>query len=454
MSTPPAALRTRLAAWLERWRSILPLLLAEFVVWLGFGALLPILPIYFRTHGIDFVMLGVVVAAWPAARLVAEPIFGWIADRTVRKPFLVGSLLVNAALLPLPLVFQGAAAFVLIRAATGLATAAYDPAARGFLVDATPRERRGEAFGLYGAAQMAGLLLGPAIGGVGASVLGDQAFVFVFGAVSSAVAGLLLIALVHERPLPRAHAATGIPPEGVTEMSAAGPRTGPSPEPPEAGAPEAGASEAGAGSSGRAPGSLANRLLVAAIVLNAGANYASGTYEVAWSLYLTSLGAGVGLVGATFAAFGVPVLLLSPLAGRLVDRRGSLPFIVAGLLMAAGTGVAYTLIRDPTLAIPIILVEASGLAFSSPALYAVVAAGSPAGRSSTAQGIFGAAGTIGFIISSLAAGRLAEVDLRSPFWTFSVVVTVALVVGLAIGWRSIRALRPAGAAPGDVPEPD
>ena len=45
------------------------------------------------------------------------------------------------------------------RAGAGFGAAIYDPAARGFLTDATPPERRGEAFGLYGAAQMGGLLL-------------------------------------------------------------------------------------------------------------------------------------------------------------------------------------------------------------------------------------------------------------------------------------------------------
>jgi MFS family permease len=70
------------ASWIDRWSSIMPLLAAEFVVWLGFGSLLPVMPLYFRDHGVDLATLGVVIAAWPAARLVGEPVFGWIADRT------------------------------------------------------------------------------------------------------------------------------------------------------------------------------------------------------------------------------------------------------------------------------------------------------------------------------------------------------------------------------------
>ena len=51
----------------------------------------------------------------------------------------------------------------------------------------------------------------------------------------------------------------------------------------------------------------------------------------------------------------------------------------------------------------------------NPALFSIVAAGSPPGRSSTAQGLFGAAGTLGFVVASLIAGVLAEIDIRLPF---------------------------------------
>ena len=51
-------------------------------------------------------------------------------------------------------------------------------------------ERRGEAFGLYGAAQMGGLLLGPSIGAFGAAQFGGIAFVFVFSAIASVIAAV------------------------------------------------------------------------------------------------------------------------------------------------------------------------------------------------------------------------------------------------------------------------
>jgi MFS family permease len=423
----------RFRAWVDRWGAILPLLVAEFIVWLGFGGLLPVLPIYFAEQGLDLGTLGLVIAAWPAARLITEPVFGWLADRTARVPLMVIGLVATGVFGALPLVWTGPLAFLVLRAGAGLGAAIYDPAARGFLTDATPPDRRGEAFGLYGAAQMGGLLLGPTIGALGAERFGGIAFVFVFSAIAAIVAAVAIAMRVHEEgPAHKADASpwsdrTTMPPdspyvEGRAAAALAADR----------------ADAAGVVSSPRPPMRLLNRGLIAAIILNVGGYYGGGTYEVIWSLFLQGLGADLALIGLTFAMFGLPVLVLSPYAGRLVDRRGSFAFIVLGMVLPAVTGVLYTLMWDPALAVPLILVEATGFAFLNPALYSVVAANSPPGRSSTAQGLFGAAGTLGFIVASVTTGFLAERSIFLPFYTFSGVMLITLVLGVIVGGNRLQ----------------
>ena len=424
---------TAIANWRARWGGIAPLLLAEFIVWLGFGGLLPILPLYFVDQGVDLRTLGIVVAAWPAARLVGEPIFGWLADRTERIPLMMVGLVLAGIFTILPLVITGPVAFIALRAIVGLATAIYDPAARGYLTDATPPERRGEAFGLYGAAQMGGLLLGPAIGAIGADRLGGIGFVFVFAGVAAVVAAVPIARLRREGAR-RTRTRPALPLD-PTEFPPDSPST----------TSRAAAAVAADRAQVHAPGTptrLLNRGLMAALVINVGGNFAAGTYDVIWSLFLQSLGAGLGLIGLTFALFGLPILVLSPAAGRLVDRRGSFGFIVVGSILPALMGLLYTRLADPVLAIPLILIEATGFALLIPALYAVVAANSPAGRSSTAQGLFGAAGTVGFIVASLVSGVLAAEDILYPLYVFSAVLTATLVLGIAIGGRQLRVFHP------------
>ena len=429
----PRRVVARIVAWTRHWDAILPLLAAELIVWLGFGALLPIMPIYFTRNGVDLATLGVVVAAWPAARLVGEPIFGWVADRSRRVPLMVAGNVGAGIFLFLPLVFVGAAPFIALRALAGFATSIYDPAARGYITDATPVERRGEAFGMYGAAQMGGLLLGPAIGGLGSAFFGGVAFIFVFGAISSFVAAAAIAIRVRERPRASDGQRTGM--LDLTEfahepdhLAARANRAAPDP-----------GMDGSGGLTDDAPASLANRLLVAAILFTIGGNFAAGTYEVIWSLYLQGLGAGLELIGLTFALFGLPVLVLSTWFGRRVDEGGTVPYIVLGTVLPVIAALLYTVIRDPLLAIPLILVEATGFAMLNPALFSIVAAGSPIGRPSTAQGLFGAAGTLGFVIASLLAGTLAETDIRLPFYLFAIVITMFTGLGLLVAGRRLRA---------------
>ena len=119
--------------------------------------------------------------------------------------------------------------------------------------------------------------------------------------------------------------------------------------------------------------------------------------------------------------FGLPILLFSPMAGRFVDRAAP-GFIVLGCDPAGDR-------RDPLHADPR---SGAGRAahadrgdrFRVPDAGAVLGRGrhSPPGRSSTAQGLFGAAGTFGFIVASLFAGVLAATNILLPFYLFSAVI--------------------------------
>ncbi len=409
----------RVRKWLVAWGPILPLLLAEGTIWVGFGALLPILPIYFTTHGVDLPTLGIVVAGWPAARLVGEPVFGWVADRASRKTLMMTGLVLAAAFAVAPLFVVGPLAFIGVRVLAGLSASIYDPAARGYLVDANPPERQGETFGLYGAAQMGGLMVGPAIGGLAAAATNEPTVVFWVAGIALVVSAILVGARVPDLE------------RGVHTAAEAARETDAAVRPP----------------------SIVNLLLVAAIAFNVGSFFAGGSYEVVWSLYLTSLGAGMAAIGLTFFTFALPILVLSPVMGRFIDLQGGFLALVVGMAGVAVCGMLYPLIPEIWWVVLLGLVEGTAFAFASPALYLLVARASPPGRSSTAQGLFGAAGTIGTIVASLLAGVLAEAHLSYPFYAAGIGTGAALLIGLLLGRRALydalqprRAVGPASAS--------
>ena len=375
----------RARRWLDAWGPMLPMLIAEGTIWVGFGALLPILPIYFTAHGVDLPTLGIVVAAWPAARLLGEPLFGWVADRGPRKAIMILGLSLAAVFAVAPLFITGPAAFIALRALAGLSASMYDPAARGYLVDANPPERHGEMFGLYGAAQMGGLMIGPAIGGIAAGLTGQPTVVFWVASLMIVVAAIVVAIRVPELShRPRATAAAAD--DASDDDGAAVPR----------------------------PRRLVNRLLIAAVAFNIGSFFASGAYEVVWSLYLTHLGASLGLIGLTFVTFAAPILVLSPWFGRFIDREGGFYALVVGMAGVGICGLLYPVVPEIWFMAALGIVEGTAFALASPALFLLVARASPAGRSSTAQGIFGAAGTMGTIVASLTAGLLAGVEPDLP----------------------------------------
>jgi DHA1 family multidrug resistance protein-like MFS transporter len=410
----------RARRWLDTWRPLLPVLFAEFVILLGFGALLPVMPLYVQEHGIDLPTLGLIVAAWSIAKLVAEPTFGYLADRTSRKPFLVGGAIVIAIATVLPVWFTSAAAFILLRGISGAAAGAYDPAARGMIVDATPHDERGEAFGIYASFQMGGFVLGPVVGAIGASVIGGYTFPFVLTGALTLVAALILVVALPAHPHvvddPERHSEL---PRGLAEPPFSATTAGiPGPDEP---------------STSPAPlSALLNATLIAALVIHFGMALAYGVYEVIWSLFLTDLGASIEWVGLTFALFGLPVMLVSPVAGKLVDRYGPIRFAAVGGAVVAASGVLYALAAEPLFPSLVVPFEALAEAFLMPALFALVALGSPAGRSSTAQGLFGAVGTIGLIVASVSAGVLYDLGQVWPFVFFVIGAGGCLALGLAI----------------------
>jgi MFS family permease len=268
-------------------------------------------------------------------------------------------------------------------------------------------------------------VLGPVIGAFGAAAGGGFAFPFLFTGVLTIIAGGVLAFSLPGTPkvvdepgdVPPVRSAHRVSPnEPPFTASTAG-----IPAPDERAGLE------------RAPlRDLLNVSLGVALIMNFGFSLAFGVYEVIWSLFLQDLGASIELVGLTFAIFGLPMMILSPFAGRLVDRYGPIRFAAAGGLVICIAGVVYGISTEPILPSAMAPVEGVAEAFLMPALYALVAFGSPSGRSSTAQGIFGAVGTIGLIVATLSAGWLWEMGRSWPFTFFVIGAGVCLVLGLCL----------------------
>jgi len=291
------------------------------------------------------------------------------------------------------------------------------------VVDATEPDERGEAFGFYGSFQIAGFVIGPAMGGIGSTIVGGYTFPFFFTAALALVGVVVLIRYLDPNP----HAVES--PEFEHDPEA---------KPIPAGDPYSASQTLVIPTDEPEPAKQAplravfNRTVIAALVLSFGLHLTFGTYEVVWSLYLIALGASVAWVSLTFVIFGIPEMLMGPIAGRLVDRRGPVGVVIISGVVILISGAVYATATNyyvPTLAVP---VEAAATAAMAPALYAMLAKGTPVGRSSTAQGLFGATATLALVVASLVAGNLFEIGIGLPFWFFVVGLALSLGAGLLI----------------------
>jgi DHA1 family tetracycline resistance protein-like MFS transporter len=144
---------------------LLPIFLIVFIGLLGFGIILPLLPLYATQFGASPLVAGALLASYSLIQLVATPYLGALSDRIGRRPVLiisqvgtVLSFLLLGVANSLPLLF---AARILDGISGGNISTA-----QAYISDITDEKDRAKAFGLIGAAFGLGFILGPAIGGI------------------------------------------------------------------------------------------------------------------------------------------------------------------------------------------------------------------------------------------------------------------------------------------------
>lgn len=121
------------------------------------------LPVYARSTGTGLFEIGLILAAYDFAELIAKPVFGRIADRRGMVATTVAGLLMfsSGSLLYL---FLDPSLFLITRVLQGLGAAAFSTSSMA-LVGQIYEDSRGRAFGIYNSIKGAGFVLGPLLGG-------------------------------------------------------------------------------------------------------------------------------------------------------------------------------------------------------------------------------------------------------------------------------------------------
>ncbi len=131
---------------------------------IGFGIILPQMPLYTRCFGQNAFMAGLLFASYSAMQFIFAPFWGRVSDRIGRRPVLLISIGGNILAL---LVFGLATNFwwlLVARSFAGMCTANIS-VAQAYIADISPPEKRAARMGLVGAAFGIGFVIGPVVGG-------------------------------------------------------------------------------------------------------------------------------------------------------------------------------------------------------------------------------------------------------------------------------------------------
>jgi MFS family permease len=337
------------------------------LVWVDtmlYAALTPLLPHFTQHLHLSKAGAGLLVGAYAAGALVGGLPGGAAAARLgARRAVLIGLTLMGLSSLGFAFA-HGYWPLMAARFLQGCGSGFTWAGSFAWLLAATPRDRRGEVIGTALGAAVFGALFGPVVGAAAAVV--GRAEIF------TAVAGLSVVLAVWTLRL------EPVPPE-VPSLSAMA----------------------------RA---LRNNRFAAGLGLMALASLLWGVLSTLAPLRLSDAGLGAAAIGAVWLVGAAFETVLSPVVGRMVDRRGILRPVQAALAVSAGVSVGLAFSPRPLAYIPLLVVASGAYGVLFTPAFALIAEGAELSRlaQGMAFGLMNAAWALGALIGPAVGGAVAD----------------------------------------------
>ncbi|MDO7787610.1 MFS transporter [Desulforamulus aquiferis] len=262
---------------------------------------IPVLPLYALHLGANEAQVGWIAAASTVPGIFLSFYAGVVSDRYGWKRLLMLALLVFATAPPLYLVVNDSLQLAVVRFYHGIATAILGPVAMAAIVS-NSSHRKGELLSLYSSLTMIGRATAPFVGGFILTFWGFHG-VFLICALSgfaALVVGVSIKLKIENLTVPKNS-------QNLKENK-----------------------------------KLSNlreiffhRPLVMVGMLETVVFFSFGAFEVIFPIYAKGLGITVGLIGVIMGLQLAGIIIFKPVFGRLSDRIGRMPIILAGLMLCS-----------------------------------------------------------------------------------------------------------------------
>ena len=147
-------------------REISVLVAASFFVAVGFGIILPAIPVFARTFGVNNAAIGLIVSMFAITRFASGLISGKLVDLFGERAVFSSGVFMVALFVFLAGLSTTYTQLLVFRAAGGLGSSMFSVAAGSVIMRSVDDEHRGRAQSVYNGAFLFGGVSGPAIGGL------------------------------------------------------------------------------------------------------------------------------------------------------------------------------------------------------------------------------------------------------------------------------------------------
>lgn len=180
------------------------LLLVVFIDLIGFGVVIPILPLLIKNIGGSTILVGIIISIFSLFQFIFSPILGRLSDKYGRKPILILSSFLNSVSYFLIFFSQQIWLLLFARILAGIGSANIS-VAQAYIADTSSAHERTKKLGFIGAAFGLGFIVGPILGGLVSSKLSIQAAFIIPAVLSLANTGLIYLILPESNKVLQKH---------------------------------------------------------------------------------------------------------------------------------------------------------------------------------------------------------------------------------------------------------
>ena len=372
---------------------LVPIFLIVFIDLVGFGIIIPILPLYAASFAASPSTIGILLASYSLMQMLSTPYLGALSDKWGRRPVLLVSQTGTFAAFML-MGFAGSLPVLFAARLLDGLSGGNISTAQAYISDVTAEKDRAKAFGLIGAAFGVGFMAGPALGGFLARNGNYAAPAFAAAAISLVTLVLTFTMLPESRPKERR---TEVRKPRVFDV--------------------AGLREA------LDMGQLGLLLLIFFLF-----NLAQASFQSMFALFAQArVGFGARETGYVLAYVGLlAVLLQGGAIGPIVRRWGERPVARAGLLIAALGLVASAWAPSWPVLLLTLAPLAVGLSVATPSLNSLLTRASPGAAYGRVLGLSQSVAALARVLGPLIAGfAFHYTGVPAPFLLASVLLLLS-----------------------------